>query len=159
MTQATSTTAYGHTGPARKLSDADAQFLHAALVDGEHAIARQKDMIELHKRIVAMFTTLNSGLGEQQSKKAEKDREILVAKLDEMGRAVNGMEAAFRIEMAPVLEQMFVNALETRLPKRRSKWPLVIVFLLALASGLGFGAVYSDLIVESVRSFLANMGI
>jgi hypothetical protein len=140
------------------LTGADAQLLHSALVKGEQAIARQKDMIEMHKRFVAMFTTLNTGLGEQQSRKAAEDRAVLVEKLESMEHAVNGMEGVLRIEMAPQLERMLDDALDRREPKQNPRRFRVFWVILALIVGLAIGTLYSEKIEETSFQAMGRIG-
>lgn len=148
MNQVNPNTSFEPKQPDLKLGEADALFLRNRLLDGEKALARQQDLVELHKRMVAMFATLNTGLGEQQDKKASQDREILSAKLDEMNRSVNGMEAAFRIELAPTIEKILHDALRSQAVAKRSFWKSSYVFVLALALGVAIGVIYSETIME-----------
>ena len=81
-----------------------------ALTMGENAVARRKDIGELHKRLVAMLSTLQQGLSETQANKAADDRAELVARMDQIDGAINSMEAALRIELEPKLELMVRSA-------------------------------------------------
>lgn len=135
--------------PRPELTKADAQILHGALVKGDQAIARQTDIIELHKRIVAMLTTLNTGLGEQQVKKAAEDRTALVKKLEKIELGVNGMEAVLRIEMAPQLERMLDEAFARHMPKQKPLRARMLVIIAAVCTGLVIGAAYSEQLKEA----------
>lgn len=139
------------------LGEADAKLLHAVLIRGDQAVARQKDLIEMHKRLVNMFTTLKVGLGEQQARKAAQDRKALVQRLEEMERAVNGMEGVLRIEMAPQLEQMLDAALERRLPRPGRRRFRFVGLVLAVLAGLTLGTLYSEPIKQETIRAVAKL--
>lgn len=139
-----------------RLSEADALFLRNRFLEGEKAFACQKDLIELHKRVVTMFATLNTGLGEQQGKKASKDREVLVARLDEMARSVNGIEATLRIELAPMIEKIVDEALAAKVTPARSLWKPLLGLFLATVSGVSIGIAFPDSILKFLTYIQAS---
>ncbi|MFV1462725.1 MULTISPECIES: hypothetical protein [unclassified Phaeobacter] len=117
---------------AHRLAPADLDQLAAHLRGGPQPLAGRGDLIELHKRITAMFATLNDGLGEIYTRKAEADRKALSARIDTLEEAVNRMEGALRIELEPVLRNSFARVLADSSAHRRS-------LRQRLARGLGQG--------------------
>ncbi|KXF92661.1 hypothetical protein [Phaeobacter inhibens] len=115
-----------------RLAPADLDQLAAHLRGGPQPLAGRGDLIELHKRITAMFATLNDGLGEIYTRKAEADRKALSARIDTLEEAVNRMEGALRIELEPVLRNSFARVLADSSAHRRS-------LRQRLARGLGQG--------------------
>lgn len=144
--------------PEPKITKADAQFLQSVLVEGEQAIARQRDMVEMHKRIVSMFSTLKIGLSEQHAKKASEDRAALVQKLNKMESSVNGLEGALRIEMAPQLEQMLEVALDRRVPREKQRRFGLLGILMASIVSLAAGARYSVEIIDITTNAAVYFG-
>jgi len=132
--------------PSLTLTKSDAKLLHNVLLSGEHSLARQQDVIELNKRIISMFKTLNLGLEEQQNNKAAQDRKVLIEKLDKMELAVNGMEGMLRIELASQLESVLESAFDRRIPKQRPRRSLLGISLLSAVAGLILGVLYSDVL-------------
>jgi len=128
--------------PGPRLQDEDLRMLRQALLSGEDALARRSDLVELHKRFVQMFETLNTGLGDMHAARAQADRDALSARIDAMETAVNRMEGALRIELEPVLRQTFAESLaETQAVqtphRKRSLW-----LVAALVAGLTLGTVF-----------------
>ncbi|AHD12115.1 hypothetical protein [Phaeobacter gallaeciensis] len=105
-------------GPAT-LAPADLDQLAAHLRSGPQPLGTRSDLIELHKRITGMFATLNEGLGEMYTQKAEADRKALSARMDALEEAVNRMEGALRIELEPVLRDSFAKVLAKDTAARR----------------------------------------
>ncbi|MEW2915375.1 hypothetical protein AB1A62_21850, partial [Leisingera sp. JC11] len=123
-----------------RLSNAVLAQIATVLRQGEVPLAAQADLVELHKRIVEMFTTLNEGLGERQAQKAAADRAALTARIDQLETAVNRMEGALRIEFEPVLKAAVAEALAQALPRpRRRRRGLAAAALLLAAAGLAAG--------------------
>lgn len=127
--------------PVAGLSEADVKLLLRGLLAGETALARRSDMVELYTRVVKLFETLNTGVGEMYVAKAETDRGMLSARIDGLEDAVNRMEGALRIEFEPVLRQTISQVMADQAgqkPKRRSGlWMAGI-----LVAGLSLGAVF-----------------
>ena len=124
-----------------RLSQADAKLLHDILTSGETGLARRGDLVNLHQRIVQLFTTLNEGLGEMHEKHAREDREALSARIDTLEDAVNRMEGALRIEFEPVLRKALDDVVKERMapPPRRGRR-----LVLAMAAGLTLGVVFHE---------------
>ncbi|ATG38074.1 hypothetical protein PhaeoP23_03921 (plasmid) [Phaeobacter piscinae] len=115
----TSPTDTGSAGSA--LAPDDLEQLAAHLRGGPQPLGTRGDLIELHKRITGMFATLNEGLGEMYTRKADADRKVLSARMDTLEEAVNRMEGALRIELEPVLRDSFAKVLaKDRATRRRS---------------------------------------
>ncbi|MFS4583702.1 hypothetical protein [Phaeobacter sp. C3_T13_0] len=135
---------------------ADLDRLAAHLRGGSQPLAARADLIELHKRITAMFATLNDGLGEMYTQKAEGDRIALSARIDTLEEAVNRMEGALRIELEPVLRDSFAKVIaDTSIHQRglgqRLKRGLVRsgFCALILALGLAAGTLYHSRIATA----------
>jgi hypothetical protein len=126
------------------LRDAELRLLLAQLTKGEEALARRKDLTELHKRVVTMFTTLNQGLAEGQAAKAQEDRQQLVARLDAIERGVNGMEGALRIELEPLVRNIVAASFSKidRTGRGNSMHP--VWKGLILCGAIAMGAYFSD---------------
>ncbi|MFC2968695.1 hypothetical protein [Acidimangrovimonas pyrenivorans] len=137
---------------ARPKSEIEA--LRQALMQGDEALARRRDIGELHKRIVNMITTLNQGLDEKQAARFAEDKAHFVARLEQIERAVNSMEGALRVELEPLLHSMVERAVESRGTARPAKARIALQWLAAgvvgLVVGLGFSteinAVYSGVL-------------
>ncbi len=123
------------------LSDADIQKLQRRLVSGDGALARRADLGELNTRIVKMFETLNKGVGEMYVAKAEADRSVLSARIDNLEDAVNRMEGALRIEFEPVLRKSMAQVMEEQNAGRPRRGRYLWMALLFVAS-LGLGAFF-----------------
>lgn len=143
--------------PAPTLSKKEIAIIHKMLVSGEHALSRKSDLLELHKRSVAMFATLKEGLGEINEQKAVRDRAAVIARLDEMEQSVNSMEGMLRIEMAPKLRAMLNETLDDIQNTRSRRWPRVVAMGLMLFAGLVLGAVYSDELIRFASTVVAGM--
>ena len=132
----------------------DLRKLQNLLMNGDDSIARRKDIGEFHKRIVSLFTTLNQGLGEQSAIKAAEDRAQIDARLNAMEQAVNKMEGALRIELAPLMKAVVQDAVQARPVARPSTvWVKVIAALIA-GVGVGYLLTVSEFISPSVAGFI-----
>lgn len=133
------------------LRDAELRKLLQLLTTGEDALARRKDLTELHKRIVSMFTTLNQGLVESQAAKAAEDRTHLVQRLDQIERAVNGMEGALRIELEPLIRNIVAAAVsrDDKVPRQNAARP--ILKAVALCVVIALSVYYSAKISSFVK--------
>ena len=136
----------------------DMTRLVAELRGGDNPLATRADLIEMHKRITTMFATLNQGLGEMYTAKAEADRTVLSARLDEVEEAVNRMEGALRIEFEPVLKSAIAEVMAQHKPKPRRLRGLLAMLVVA-GLGLGLGMVYHAPLQESAASLAAQMGV
>ncbi|WP_052272520.1 hypothetical protein [Leisingera sp. ANG-M7] len=123
-----------------RLSAAVLAQIADVLREGEVPLAAQADLVELHKRIVALFATLNEGLGAQAAQKAAADRAALTTRIDQLEAAVNRMEGALRIEFEPVLRAALAEALAQAAPKPRRRWLGGLAAGAALAAALAAGA-------------------
>ncbi len=110
-------------------------------------MATKQDMIELHNRIVRMFTTLNQGLSESAQVKAREDRAALGERLDHMQQAINDMEGMLRIEMAPQLRVIVKEELEDQWVSERSRSGGRFFKLLMLIGAVAVGTVFADQIL------------
>lgn len=141
----------------RSLTEADMLALKKFLVTGDQAIARQHDLVELHKRFVKMFETLNQGIGEMYVNKADKDRQILSERLDTMEEAVDRMEGALRIEFEPALRAAMADVVaDTAKPKRRWLRGAILASALILG-GILAGAAFQEPVRETVFSIVSGM--
>ncbi|MBY6140999.1 hypothetical protein KUV26_16285 [Leisingera daeponensis] len=139
-----------------RLSNAVLAQIANVLRQGEVPLAAQADLVELHKRIVEMFATLNEGLGERHAQKAAADRAALTARIDQLEEAVNRMEGALRIEFEPVLKAAVGEALAQALPRprRRRPGPAAAALLLA-AAGLAAGVYWHAPLQEAAQAAAA----
>ncbi|MEO0465161.1 MAG: hypothetical protein AAF216_01355 [Pseudomonadota bacterium] len=123
------------------LAEADIRRLQQDLTSGDAALARRTDVVEFYNRVVKLFQTLNTGIGEMYVAKADDDRRALSARIDKLEDAVNRMEGALRIELEPVLRKAMSevvseqNASRQPVRFRRAIWPGLILIV-----GLGLGA-------------------
>lgn len=107
-------------------------------------VASKQDLVELHNRIVKMFTTLNQGLVEMSNTKAQQDREVLTAQLDKVEQSINDMEGMLRIEMAPKLRAIVQEELEDQWVMTRSRSGGRFFKFVLVALAIGAGAVFAD---------------
>jgi hypothetical protein len=134
--------------PRPGLSAADVQLLQRGLSSGDTALARRSDLVELYTRVVKLFETLNTGVGDMYVAKAETDRTALSARIDGLEDAVNRMEGALRIEFEPVLRQTLGQVLADQTgarPKRHRGLGAILM----LVAGLGLGAVFHAPLTEA----------
>lgn len=124
----------------------------AAPVAGK--VATQRDIADLHKRMVQMFTTLNDGLSATALAKAAKDREELCARLDETERAVNSMEGLLRIEFAPQIRSIIHEEMDDHRQHQKTGWRGAFFWMLSSAAFLTLGAVFSGELIEYYEFFL-----
>ncbi|WP_260085176.1 hypothetical protein [Phaeobacter inhibens] len=105
--------------PGRLWRRDDLEQLAAHLRGGPQPLGTRGDLIELHKRITGMFATLNDGLGEMYTQKAEADRKALSARMDALeGRGEpDGRRAAHRT--GAVLRDSFAKVLAKDTAARR----------------------------------------
>lgn len=138
--------------PRTSLSQADLQLLQRMLTEGETALARRGDVIELHKRIIKLFETLNQGVGEMYVSKAEKDRSMLSTRIDGLEDAVNRMEGALRIEFEPVLRQTLSQVVAEQSDAKPARRGRGLGIMAVLIAGLALGSVFHAQIAEIVSN-------
>lgn len=119
--------------------------------------ATRGDLVDLHKRMVEMFSTLQDGLGKMSDQKAAKDRLEICEQLNEMERSVNTMEGMLRIEMVPQFRAVLNDALEERRIGVQPRVRPIIVKGLFLLVGLGAGTFWSSEIMQMVNSSTAYL--
>lgn len=117
--------------------------------------ARQSDLVELHKRIVAMFTTLREGLGDQSEAKAARDRKEICERLDELEQSMNCMEGMLRIEMTPQIRSVLNEALEECNIGVQSRWRGGFFRAVLLTAGVVAGVVWSAEITQAATAATA----
>ncbi len=140
--------------PETGTNDGELRKLLTRLTTGEDALAKRKDLTELHKRIVTMFTTLNQGLVDTQAAKAQEDRAQLVQRLDQVERAVNSMEGALRIELEPLILNI-VTAAATKIggdTRKNKSHPILLG--IGFCAAIGFGVYFSKPISTLARQTL-----
>ena len=120
-------------------------------------VASKKDLIELHNRLVKMFTTLNQGLNETANAKAQQDREVLTVQLNKVEQSINDMEGMLRIEMAPKLRAIVQEELEDQWVMTRSRSGGRVSKLVVLSLAIGFGAFFSDQLAEGMELASAQL--
>lgn len=158
--QATHTSQPAEPSSQPSLGPADLRLLNQLLHGGDRPLAERADLVELHKRILTMFTTLNEGLGETQDRKAAQDRAALGARIDDLEAAVNRMEGALRIEMEPVLRDSFARVIAETARPQRSWWDLLGrggALALLLGVGLTLGALYHGELRSSASALLQQI--
>lgn len=147
------------TVPRPLLSASDVQLLQEGLAAGRQPMATRRDLVELNKRLVEMLTTLNAGLSEQQTRKAEDDRRELSAKLEEMEQAVNAMEGLLRIELAPQFRMMLNESFEDHFPRRRAAWRTWAGAAAAALAGVAVGVNFSPELQQLAANALAAVRV
>ncbi|MGC9371132.1 MAG: hypothetical protein ACP5DX_16475 [Paracoccaceae bacterium] len=163
-TEATS----GKVTASRKVADelhANAEILHRVLSSGDQALAQRRDLVELHKRLVATITSLGEGLNEAQAKKTELDRKKLGERLDSVEHAVNSMDSALRIELEPLLKRMVEESVERRVvaagPRPGRKLGAAVLLVVGIALGAVFSGQIGDISAsgwDAVRSLTGDAG-
>ncbi|NVK15501.1 MAG: hypothetical protein HWE35_15130 [Rhodobacteraceae bacterium] len=141
-----------------RLSAAVLAQIANVLREGEVPLAAQADLVELHKRIVGLFATLNEGLGAQAAQKAAADRTALTARIDQLEEAVNRMEGALRIEFEPVLKAALAEALAQAAPKPRRRWRGVLAALALAAAALAAGVFWHAPLLTAAADLAARAG-
>lgn len=136
------------------LHDDDLQNIYATLTRGDGALAKRRDLGELHKRLVTMVTTINQGLGEATATKAAEDRAQIDQRLDRMERAVNSMEGALRIELEPMLRTLVSDAVSASSTKRHGRIFPVVLASVVFFAGAGLGVVFQEQILSAGAQFL-----
>lgn len=129
--------------------------LLAALMEGENALAKRKDIGELHKRLITALTTMNNGLSEAQAMRVTEDRKQISEKLEEVERAINSMEGALRIELEPMLRNILIDATEQSQYQKRSLPRVIFSALAVFTLGLALGTTYHNWIKQTTLSTLA----
>ena len=158
--QATHTSQPAEPSSQPSLGPADLRLLNQLLHGGDRPLAERADLVELHKRILTMFTTLNEGLGETQDRKAAQDRAALGARIDDLEAAVNRMEGALRIEMEPVLRDSFARVIAETARPQRSWWDRLGragALALLLGAGLTLGTLYHGELRSSASALLQQI--
>lgn len=113
--------------------------------------ATRRDLVELHRRVVSMFTKLNEGLSETALRKASEDRALLGARIDEMERAVNRIEAMMRIELLPEMRAMLNEELRRHVrPRRKLVGPVLLSLVMTSAAMIG-GAYFAPEIMSVIE--------
>jgi len=144
------------------LQDIDLQNIRSALTKGEDGLAKRKDLGEMHKRLVAMFTTLNQGISENHAAKAAEDRAQIGQRMDQMEHALNSMEGALRIELGPMLEKMVADVIsKSSLSRRPHSWrslSVAIVFVVGVALGAIFEPGIRQFSMQSLSSSASDLG-
>lgn len=129
--------------------------LLAAMMEGENALAKRKDIGELHKRLIAALTTMNSGLSEAQAMRVAEDRKQISEKLEEVERAINSMEGALRIELEPMLRNILIDATEQHHAPKRSFSRKFMSLSFVFSAGLFFGSIYQPWIEKAYLATVA----
>lgn len=112
--------------------------------------ASQQDLIELHKRFVTMFTTLNDGLSESAKKRAEQERAEMDAKIAGLESSLNSLEGMLRIELVPQIRSLIGEEIAHKSPVKRRLFRRVIGISLICGVCVFLGATYSEQVSELV---------
>ncbi len=142
--------------PAPVLTEADIQSIRRALTQGEDSLAKRKDIGEMHKRIVAMFATLNQGLAESQDKKAADDRIAIERRLEAMERSIDTMEGALRIELPPMLQEMVIEVAAARNSGRAMPTSRIVMWTVVFCIGMAIGSFLPTSIASAVTSIFST---
>lgn len=126
------------------LNEADLAILHKSLGQGLAGFARQGDIVELHKRIGEKFEKLPPELFAL----GQEHRESVLSRIDALESSLNGLEAALRIELPPLLTQTIIEATQQAAPRRRGVFLKFLLMLLFTGGGLALGAFYHAPIME-----------
>lgn len=85
--------------------EADLRALFQQMMEGETALARRRDIGELHRRLL-------SAIGP-----AAEEARPLLNRLDSVEKSINSMEGALRIELEPMLRAIIDEAVEKRIAR------------------------------------------
>jgi hypothetical protein len=140
-----------------QLTQAEATELQRMLTGGEMPLARQHDVVELHNRIVKMFTTLNEGLGGTMARKAQQDRNALSLRMDELESAVNRMEGALRIELEPMLRKVVEESVHQKVGSARFGRGRALMVVALVLTALTCGVAFHDSITRFAGGTVAAM--
>lgn len=116
----------------RVLTNADIAEIRRVLLSEDKRIARQSDLVSLHKSLVESLRILGAGLGDRTAKAAAEDREEISKRIEEMSKSVNEMEGMLRIELGPEMSRQIEAGLDRRAPvpahraRVRPGWILMI---------------------------------
>lgn len=130
--------------PPATLNEADVSMLHKTLGQGLTGFARQGDIVELHKRIGEKFEKLPDELKARD----DEERALLMARVEALESSLNGLEAALRIELPPLLTRTVSEAAQSAVPRRNSPVLRVLTALFLACGGLALGAIYHQPIQE-----------
>lgn len=123
---------------------ADMRALVVALTQGENALARRKDLGEMHKRLIAHLSQTSEGRLEAGAAQSAEDRAAILLRLDQVERAVNSMEGALRIELEPMLRATLQEIVGGNATKKPRTLPGILAALLLVAVSAGIGAANAD---------------
>ncbi|WP_069301567.1 hypothetical protein [Neptunicoccus sediminis] len=139
----------------RAYSETEAKILQGFLVSGEKPIAKREDVIELYNRMVTLLRALNESLTEKNDARTKTERTHLDSRFDRIDGAVNSMEGALRIELAPLLGQIVEEKLQhhTKATTKKSRSMLGRISLIAV--GLAAGVFLSDTILSEAQNVTA----
>jgi len=112
--------------------------------------ASQQDLIELHKRFVAMFATLNEGLSDGATKRADKDRAEMDAKIEGLETSLNSLEGMLRIELVPQIRTLIGEEIGQKSPMKRRFLGRLFGIGAICAACVFIGAEYSEQVGEMV---------
>jgi len=142
--------------PRRTLTDPDLAALRQALLGAENPVTTRADLIEMHRRNIKMFETLNEGIGERYEKKAEADRAALSERIDALEGCVNRMEGALRIEFEPVLRKAVADVLASEVKPKRRYMRGTIWAALLIGVGLVGGAIWHGELRQGTHQFVSG---
>lgn len=112
--------------------------------------ASQQDLIELHKRFVTMFTTLNEGLSDTAKARAEKDRAEMDVKIEGLETSLNSLEGMLRIELVPQIRSLIGEEISQKPPMKRQQFRRVLGVGVICAVCVFIGAEFSEQVGEVV---------
>ena len=136
-----------------RLGEADIAVLREGLGTGMTGYARQGDVIELHKRISDRFDKLPAALAEQAAGTPDSTAEQMQA----IEGALNSLEGALRIELAPFLTKAVREEI-SRTEKPRSLMRTTGLVVLALGAGIAVGTLWNGEILALVQQLRAATG-
>ena len=124
---------------APSLSEADVEAVRKALSKGMSGYARQGDIIELHKRIGERFESLPARMHDLD----KSNHDSILARVDQLNGTLNSLEAAVRIELAPLLSDVIAQAVAggTRRPRRLAT---LLALVCALVAGMAVGVLFQE---------------
>lgn len=115
-------------------------------------VARQSDLVELNRRISEKLAKLPQAvLAQGASARSEAMARIdtLESRIDSLGKTLDGLEGALRIELAPFLSAAVTEAVREQTPKRlrHNRFGLGLA---ALVVGVAAGVIFHDQFLEGV---------
>lgn len=153
MSQAERTNSHGTINVTAQ--DRTVDMLVERLQSGDTALARRRDLGELHKHLVGMVSSMTNGLGEAQAKRDQRHERAMSGRFDELAKAVNGLESALRIELEPMLKRSLSSVSAPPAPRRPRRGLFTV---LGFVAGFGAAVAFSDRLPSDLATLTDMLG-